>query len=69
MSRDGQTDKVKPVYPPFNFFEAGSIKTFKMQHSCAFTKIMSIVCITTHVLSQFMMPVAGVQNITIFGIW
>ena len=22
---DGQTDKVKPVYPPFNFVEAGGI--------------------------------------------
>ena len=24
---DGQTDKVKPVYTPFNFVEAGGIKT------------------------------------------
>ena len=23
LSTDGQTDKVKPVYPPFNFVEAG----------------------------------------------
>ena len=26
LSTDGQTDKVKPVYPPFNFVEAGGIK-------------------------------------------
>ena len=23
MTTDGQTDKAKPVYPPFNFVEAG----------------------------------------------
>ena len=27
LSTDGQTDKRKPVYPPFNFVEAGGIKT------------------------------------------
>ena len=27
MSTDGQTDKVKPVYPPFNFVEAKGIIT------------------------------------------
>ena len=25
MGTEGQTDKVIPVYPPFNFFEAGGI--------------------------------------------
>ena len=25
LSTDGQTDKVKPVYPPFNFVEAGGV--------------------------------------------
>ena len=28
---DGQTDKVKPVYPPFNFVEAGGIKMFEFR--------------------------------------
>ena len=27
LSTDGQTDKVKPVYPPFNFVEVGGITT------------------------------------------
>ena len=26
LSTDGQTNKVKPVYPTFNFVEAGNIK-------------------------------------------
>ena len=29
LSTEGQTDKVKPVYPPFNFVEAGSIKSLE----------------------------------------
>ena len=27
LSTDGQTDKVIPVYPPFNFVEVGGIKS------------------------------------------
>ena len=30
---DGQTDKVKPVYPHFDFVEAGGITTARMTHN------------------------------------
>ena len=32
---DGQMDKVKPVYPPFNFIEAGGIKMNNSIQVCA----------------------------------
>ena len=34
---DGQTDKVKPVYPPFNFVEAVGIINTSNGWKCDFT--------------------------------
>ena len=71
LSTDGQTDKVKPVYPPFNLVEAEGIITYLSYlirvkcHWCLFLRVLPLYVgwstswSLTPLISRFMGPIFG----------
>ena len=54
LSTDGQTDKVKPVYPPFNFVEAGGMIKYMLPSILpALTASLAITQISVELLAIF----------------